>query len=116
MSDGFVRLRDGETRPIVGRASAQSGTLTIQGQPKCTLYTLAGEPVDGINDRAVDNFDPDPGSSVRVWLDLDTHNTPTEPLAPGWYFLVFTFSAGGSDGQPRTYEPKVDVLVTSATG
>ena len=105
MPDGFTSLRSGEKRPLYGQAAAETGTLTIQASPAptCTLYDSTGSAVAGLNGIAVTGYDVVALASPRVWLNLDS-TTPAS-LAAGYYTLVFKFSAAGSDGITRTYEP-----------
>jgi hypothetical protein len=111
MPDGFVRLRAGEKRPLYGQATAQSGTLTIQGSPSptCTLYDSAGSAVSGLNGISVTGYDNTALAAPRAWYNLDTASPAN--LAAGYYTLVFKFSAAGSDGIVRTYEPSLELQV-----
>ena len=104
MPDGFVKIRSGEKRPVYGQATAQTGTLNIQGSPTptVTLYDSAGSVVSGYNGISVTGYDSGALASPRAWYNLDTAS-----LAAGFYTLVFKFSAAGSDNITRTYEPAV---------
>lgn len=112
MPDTFVRMKQGEKRPLYGAATAQSGTLTIAASPAptCTLYDSAGNAVAGLTDIAVTGYDSGPASSRRVWYVLST--TSPVNLAAGFYTLVFRFTATGSDGTQRVYVPSLEVHVT----
>lgn len=112
MPDAYVKVRAGEKRPVFGQAVAASGTLTIEGVPACTLYDAVGAVVSGYAGISVTGYDTGALASPRVWLDLDTASPTT--LAAGFYTLVFAFSALGSDGISRTFEPAVEVQVLDA--
>jgi len=109
MPDGTCRIKKGEKRPIYGAASVNSGTLTISGQPTCTLTDSTGTVVTGLSAVNVTGYDAGAVASFNVWYDLDTLS-PTV-LAAGWYTLVFKVSALGSDGIARVLEPSVSVQV-----
>lgn len=112
MPDGFVKIRRGEKRPIYGAEAALTGTLTISASPipMATLFDTAGAILSGFNGVAVSGYDSGARSIVRVWLVLDTTS-----VAKGFYTLVFTFTATGSDGLQRVYRPSVLVEVTDVT-
>lgn len=111
MPDGFVRIKRGERRPLYGQASAPSGTLTVAASPTptCTLYDSQGAAVAGLANVVVTGYDTAALASPRVWYNLDT-TSPTS-LAAGFYTLVFAFTATGSDGLSRKYEPSLGVQV-----
>lgn len=111
MPDTFVRMKQGEKRPLYGTATAQSGTLSIAASPAptCTLYDSAGDAIAGLTDIAVTGYDSGPAASRRVWYVLNT--TSPVNLAAGFYTLVFKFTATGSDGIQRVYEPSLEVQV-----
>ena len=104
MPDGFVKIRSGEKRPVYGQATAQTGTLTIQGSPapSVTMYDSVGVVVTGYNGIAVTGYDSGAMANPRAWYNLDTAG-----MAAGFYTLVFKFSAAGSDSLTRIYEPAV---------
>jgi hypothetical protein len=112
MPEGFARVKRGEKRPIFAQVTAQEGTLTIGSSPApvCTLYDAGGEPVSGLSGVAVTGCDTGAQEAPRAWFNLDT-TSPTD-LSAGFYTLVFTFSATGSDGITRVYRPGVEVQVT----
>lgn len=105
MADGSATFRAGEKAPVYGQVTLSSGTLTITGTPTCTLYDATGAAVAGWPKNAT-GFDGGALANPRVWMDLDTTT-----LAAGWYTLAFSFTATGSDGMARLYEPEIDVLV-----
>jgi hypothetical protein len=113
MPDGFVKVRSGEKRPLYGQATAQTGTLTIQGTPapNLTLYDSVGGVVTGYNGIAVTGYDSGAIANPRAWYNLDTAG-----LASGFYTLVFKFSAAGSDSITRTYEPAVVLQIQDVRG
>jgi hypothetical protein len=112
MPDAFVRMRKGETRPLYGRAGVVSGSLTILGGGVYTLFNSAGAAVAGHDSQPVTGYDDVISQSPRVWFNLNTES-PAD-LAPGWYTLVFRFSALGGDGILRTYVPSVGLQVLGA--
>ena len=111
MPDTFVKIRVGEKQPIYGQVTADSGTLTIQASPApvITLYDSNGAAVTGLNNIAATGYDAGALASPRAWYNLDT-TTPAS-LAAGFYTMVFKFTANGSDGLTRVYEPNVEVAV-----
>jgi hypothetical protein len=113
MPDGYAKMRAGEKRPLYGQVTAQSGTLTIQSSPApiCTLYDSTGVAVAGVNGVAVTGYDAGASASPRAWYLLDTAN-----LAAGFYTIVFKFTALGSDGLSRVYEPSLEVEVSGVVG
>lgn len=112
MPDGFVTLRKGEKRPLYGQETMATGTLTIAASPiPCaTLYDASGQAVGGFAGVTASGYDARAQSAPRVWLNLDTAG-----LAPGFYTLVFAFSATASDGLTRIYAPCVEVQVLDVT-
>lgn len=112
MPDALARIKQGEKKPIYGQVAMTTGTITISGQPTCTLKDSAGNVVAGFNGINVTGYDAGALATVRVWLDIDTV-TPTA-LAVGFYTLVFKFSANGSDSLARIKEPSVLVHVMAA--
>lgn len=112
MPDGSCRIKKGEKRPVYGAASVDSGTLTISGQPTCSLYDSTGTVVSGLS--AINTTGNDSGAvaSFNVWYDLDTL-TPAV-LTTGFYTMVFKVSATGSDTIARVLEPSVSVQVVDA--
>lgn len=111
MADAMVEMRGGEKRPVYGQATAQSGTLTIQASPapSCTLYDSAGAAVSGFGGIPATGYDPGAVAAPRAWLNLDTAG-----LAAGFYTLVFTFTAAGSDGITRVYRPAAVIQIAAA--
>lgn len=111
MPDTFVQIKHGEKQPVYGQETAASGTLTISASPAptCTLYSSSGAVVSGYSGIGVTGYDSGAQAAPRIWLDLDTLS-PTD-LAVGFYTLVFQFSATGSDGIARVYEPNVEIQV-----
>lgn len=110
MPDAYVVLRHGEKRPVYGQAVAQTGTLTVVGVPVCTLTDAHGTVVTGYGGIAVTGFDPGTQTQPRVWLLLDSKNLPV-----GYYTLAFRFSALGSDGLTRIYQPTLEIEVRETT-
>lgn len=104
--DSYQRMRKGEKRPIYGRATAASGTLTIATGGTYTLYDSSGAIVTGHNAQAVTGYDASAAASVRVWFLLDTAALPVDE-----YKIVFSFSAAGSDSMARIYKPEVAIKV-----
>lgn len=113
MPDGFVALRKGEKRPLYGQETLSSGTLTIQASPTpaVTLYDASGNGVSGFVGLPATGYDSGAQAAPRVWLNLDTSG-----LAAGFYTLVFTFTATGSDSTTRVYEPSLELQVLDVTG
>jgi hypothetical protein len=111
MPDGYVRIRQGERRPLYGQVTAQSGTLTVQSSPAptCTLYDANGTAVGGLDGIGVSGYDAGAQTAPRVWYNLDT--TAPANLAAGFYTLVFKFAAQGSDGILRVYKPSLELEV-----
>ena len=111
MPDTFIKIRDGEKQPVYGQVTVDSGTLTIQASPApvVTLYDSSGAAVTGLNNIAATGYDAGALASPRAWYNLDT-TTPAN-LAAGFYTMVFKFTANGSDGLTRVYEPNVEVQV-----
>jgi hypothetical protein len=111
MPDAFIKIRVGEKRPIYGQVTADSGTLTIQASPgpTLTLYDSNGAAVTGLNNIAATGYDAGALAAPRAWYNLDT-TTPAS-LAAGFYTMVFKFTANGSDGLTRVYEPSVEIAV-----
>jgi len=128
MPDTFVRMKQGEKRPLYGTVTAQSGTLTIAASPAptCTLYDAAGDAIAGLTDIAagdaiagltdiaVTGYDSGPAASRRAWYVLNT--TSPVLLVAGFYTLVFQFTATSSDGIQRVYEPSLEVQVMDVRG
>ncbi len=112
MPDGFVKLRKGEKRPVYGQEVMASGTLAIADTPAptATLYDANGMLVTGYSAIAVSGYDAGAKTAPRAWLILDTSGLNT-----GFYTLVFAFTASGSDGTTRVYEPKVGILILAVT-
>ncbi len=112
MPDGFVKLRKGEKRPVYGQEVMASGTLTIATSPAptATLYDANGVVVTGFSAIAASGYDPGAKTAPRVWLILDTSG-----LSAGFYTLTFVFTANGSDGTTRIYEPNVGVQILMVT-
>lgn len=110
MNDAVARLRLGETRPIYGQLEAPSGsTLTISAQPTYTLYDSSGVAVTGHVAQNVTGYDAGAQAAPRAWLNL---NTALPALAAGYYTMVFSVAATGSDGIPRAFRVTVGVHVT----
>lgn len=111
MPDGYVRIKQGERRPLYGQVTAKSGTLTVQSNPAptCTLYHASGEAVSGLEGIGVSGYDAGAQTAPRIWYTLDT--AAPASLATGFYTLVFTFSAQGSDGIVRVYKPSLEVEI-----
>ena len=112
MPDGFVKLRKGEIRPVYGQEIMASGTLSVAGSPEptATLYDANGVVVTGFNAITASGYDAGAKTAPRVWLLLNTSG-----LNAGFYTLVFAFTANGSDGSTRVYEPNVGVQILSVT-
>ncbi len=113
MPDGFVTIRQGEKRPIYGQETLSSGTMTIASSPTpaATLYNATGAGVGGFVGLPATGYDSGAQAAPRVWLVLDTTS-----LAPGFYTLVFNFTAAASDSTTRIYEPAVEVQVLGVQG
>lgn len=112
MPDTFVILRQGEKQPVFGQEAPASGTLTISATPPpaATLYDSGGSAVIGFSHVTASGYDAGAQSAPRVWLNLDTSALPA-----GFYTLVFTFTAVGSDGITRIYEPGIEIEVQRQT-
>ncbi len=110
MPEDFVRMRQGEKRPIYGELTAAGGTLTIAPVPgpNVILYDRFGTPISGFNGIAATGFDSGAQTAPRVWFSLDASGLPA-----GFYTLVFTLTATGSDGLVRVYRPCIEVQVTN---
>ena len=110
MPDGFTRVRQGERRPIYGQISVSSGTVTIASSPAptATLYDATGTVVTGFNGVGISGNDTGGLSNPRLWFNLDTSG-----LTAGYYTLVFSTSATGSDGTARRYTPTVEVEIVA---
>ena len=102
-------IREGSQSVIYGRATADSGTLTIQAGGTYTLYDKTGAIVTGHSAQAVTGYDSTAAAAPRVWKNLDF-----AAIASGEYHITFKFTALGSDGMTRTYEPSVFLLVKEA--
>ena len=113
MPDGFTTLRRGEKRPLYGQETAVTGTLTIASAPvpAATLFDANGAAVTGLAGVSVTGYDTGAQAAPRVWLNLDTAS-----VTAGFYTLVFTLTATGSDGLTRVYRPSIEVQVTDVTG
>lgn len=99
----IAALKIGEVIPIYGSADAESGTLTISGQPTYTLYDSSGNIIAGHNAQNTTGFDNTALDTVRAWKTLDT-----SALALGFYTITFKFNAVHSvDSITRTFEPNV---------
>lgn len=109
MPDSFEQIRSGEKRPFYGQITVDSGTVTISGSPTCSLYDSDGVAVNGFSNVAVSGYDATALSNPRAWYDLDTVSLPL-----GYYTLVFTIAATGSDTLARVYEPSVEIHVVDA--
>ncbi|HZP80707.1 MAG TPA: hypothetical protein VFB21_03635 [Chthonomonadaceae bacterium] len=112
MPDGFVTLRRGEKRPLYGQETMATGTLTIAASPvpAATLYDANGAPVGGFTGVTASGYDSGAQAAPRIWLNLDTSG-----LTPGFYTLVFTFTATASDGLTRVYTPSLELQVLDVT-
>ncbi len=109
MPEDFVRMRQGERRPVYGELTTAEGTLTIAPVPgpSVILYDRTGAVVSGFNGIAATGFDVGAQAAPRVWFALETSGLPA-----GFYTLVFTLTATGSDGLVRVYRPCIEVQVT----
>lgn len=106
--DGTVRFRAGEVKPVYAALTAASpATLTITAA-RVTLYDSAGAPAGGISGTACSGYDVGALAAPRAWQELDTTALPA-----GFYRLVFTITATGSDGNARTYEPELLIEVVA---
>ena len=108
MPDGYITIRQGEKRPVFGQETLSSGTMTIASSPTptATLYSASGVGVGGFVGLPATGYDSGAQAAPRVWLVLDTTS-----IAPGFYTLVFNFTAAASDFTTRIYEPAVEVQV-----
>lgn len=112
MPDSFMTVRKGEKLPVYGQEALTSGTLTIQASPtpSATLYNASGNSVGGFVGVAATGYDAGAQAAPRIWLNLDTAS-----LTDGFYTLVFTFTALGSDGITRIFTPCAEVQVLAMT-
>ena len=112
MPDGFYRMRAGEARPVYAQETLTTGTLTISAlpAPSVTLYDATGTAVVAVSGVAATNYDATALAAPRVWYVLDA-----SALALGYYTLVFSFHAVGSDGTSRNYTPNIEVQIVDAT-
>lgn len=112
MADATVYIRKGEKLPIYGAETISSGTLTISSGATCTLYDRTGTAVSGLSAVSVTGYDNTALSTVRVWYVLDTS---AAAITADRYTLTFAFTATGSDGIVRTFEPAVSIVVQSVS-
>ena len=112
MPDNFFRMRAGEARIVFAEETVMTGTLTISvtPPPSVTLYDAAGTAVSAVNGVAATNYDTEAVTTLRVSYLLDASQ-----LEIGYYTLVFTFSATGSDGSVRTYTPSIEAQIIHPT-
>lgn len=112
MPDGFIALRKGEKRPVYGQETLASGTLTLISSPTpaATLYDANGVLVVGFVGLPATGYDTGAQAAPRVWLNLDTSGLPA-----GFYTLVFSFTASGSDSTTRVYTPSVEIQILDVT-
>ncbi len=113
MPDGYVTLRQGEKRPVYGQETLSSGTMTIASSPTpaATLYNSNGAGVIGFIGLPATGYDSGAQAAPRIWLLLDTAS-----LSPGFYTLVFSFTAAASDSTTRIYEPAIEIQVLAVQG
>ena len=113
MPDSAIAVRKGEKRPIYGMLTPEVGTVTIAASPAATatLYDVNGLAVSGFSAIGITGFDTGVQATPKVWLNLDTTS-----LTPGFYTLVYTVTATGSDGSTRVYEPAIEVQVLEVVG
>ena len=113
MPDSIVAVRKGEKRPIYGTITPEVGTVTVLASPAptATLYDQSGTVVGGFSGIGITGFDTGVQATPKVWLNLDTTG-----LTAGFYTLVYTVSATGSDASTRVYEPAIEVQVLKQNG
>ena len=113
MPDSIVAVRKGEKRPIYGTITPEVGSVTVLASPAstATMYDQSGTVVGGFSGIGITGFDSGLQPAPKVWLNLDT-----AAFVPGFYTLVYTVSATGSDGSTRVYEPAIEVQVMKVDG
>lgn len=110
MPDAAVIMRQGEKLPLYGQVTADTGTLTISGQPTFTLYDSANTAVGSLTALNVTGYDHSAAVAPRAWYVLDTM-TPVA-LAVGNYTAVFILPVTSSeDAIARVFECSVDLRV-----